>query len=100
MTGAASYPSPFRIFATIVYICSVVAAIAVTLRLCVLIFTAPGDTVGFLFRVLETWFLPSTIVVVLGCWSLALMRWPNVWLRLLCAPMAAWGVYALTSFVR
>lgn len=99
MTGAVSRPSPLRIFATISYICSVGVAIAVTLRICFLIFTAPGDTIGFLFRVLETRFLPSTFVVILGCWSLALMRWPSVWLRILCAPMAAWGVFALMSFI-
>lgn len=97
---AASFPrSPLRILATLVYISSIVVAIGVTLRICLLVFTAPGDTVGFLFRVLETRFLPSTIVVLLGCWSLSLMRWPYVWVRLACAPMAAWGVYALMSFV-
>jgi hypothetical protein len=52
-----------------------------------------------LFGVLETRFLPNTLVVLLGCWSVALIKLPPVWLRLLCAPMAAWGVYAVAIFV-
>jgi hypothetical protein len=88
-----------EIAATLIYAVSVTVAIGVTLWLIRVVFLAPGDTVGFLFRVLETRFLPTTLVVLLGCWSVALIRLPPVWLRLLCAPMAAWGVYALTVFV-
>ena len=87
------------LFATIVYAVSVTVAIGVTLWLVRAVFMAPGDTVGFLFGVLETRFLPNTLVVLLGCWSVALIKLPPVWLRVLCAPMAAWGVYAMAIFV-
>ncbi len=87
------------VFATIVYAVSVTVAIGVTLWLIRAVFMAPGDTVGYLFGVLETRFLPNTLVVLLGCWSVALIKLPPVWLRLLCALMAAWGVYAVAIFV-
>lgn len=98
MSAAVYRRSPLRILATLGFALSVIVAIAVTLRIVQLVFLAPGDTVGFLFRVLETRFLPSTIVVLVGCWSVAFMRLPYLWLRLLCVPMAAWGAYALTTF--
>ena len=96
---AETHRSAPDILATIIYAISVIVAVGVTLWLSRAIFMAPGDTVGFLFRVLETQFFPSTLVLLLGCWSVALMKLPPVWLRLICAPMAAWGVYAVTQFV-
>jgi len=91
--------SPISSLATVLYVIAVAVSIAVTLRLVLFIFLEPGDTLGFMFSVLETKFLPSTLTVVFGCWSVAVLRLPPVWLRLLCVPMAAWGVYALMGFL-
>ena len=91
--------SPVSILATVLYVIAVTVSVVVTLRLVLFIFLEPGDTLSFMFSVLETRFLPSTLTVLLGCWSVALLRLPPVWLRLLCVPMAAWGVFALMGFL-
>ena len=86
---------PFESAATVLYAVSVIVALLVTLRLLMYLFVIPGDTLGFMFGVLETRFLPSSLVVLLGLWSVAWLRFPPVWLRLACVPMAAWGVSSL-----
>ena len=64
--SAETHRSAPDILATIIYAISVIVAVGVTLWLSRAIFMAPGDTVGFLFRVLETQFFPSTLVLLLG----------------------------------
>ncbi len=89
----------FQAVAATLFVLSVLASLWVMLRLVFTVFTQPGDTLSFMFSIMETRFLPSTIVFLLGCWSVAYLRWPSVWLQIACAPMAVWGLYTLPMFL-
>lgn len=97
MTGS-SRRSVGSVVAKVLYIIAVLIALGVTLELVLTIFIEPGDTLGFMFGLMETRFLPSTLTALIGMWSLAYLKWPPIWLQLLCVPMAGWGAYALMQF--